>query len=111
MGAKFFPLLLLLMLATVHLHGQQPQVMNYQAVVRNASGQPLASGTPVSCKFLIHDGSAGGPVVFQEATTLTTNQFGLITHGIGSLADLSAVNWGLGEKWLQILIDPLGGNN
>jgi len=92
-------------------NAQAPQNMNYQAVVRDAQGAPLPSGTVVSVKFQIHDGSQSGNVVFTETTTATTNQFGLITLGIGAIGNLGAVNWASGAKYLQVLIDPAGGSN
>ena len=92
-------------------HAQAPQNMNYQAVVRDAQGAPLPSGTVVSVKFQIHDGSQSGNVVFTETTMATTNQFGLITLGIGAIGNLGAVNWASGAKYLQVLIDPAGGSN
>ena len=90
---------------------QAPQQFNYQAIVRNASGQPLSAGDTVSVKFEIHDGSVSGTVVYQEVVRLVTNQFGLITYAIGSGSSLSSVNWGAAAKYLQVLIDPAGGSN
>ncbi len=90
---------------------QAPQGINYQAVVRNAQGQPLAQGTVVSVRFQIHDANPNGQVVFQETTTATTNQFGLINYVLGSQANLSTVNWSTGDKYLQVQIDVNGGNN
>ncbi len=88
---------------------QAPQDMNYQAIVRNASGQVLPGGQTVSLRFQIHDGSPTGTVVFQEVASAVTNQFGLVTHIIGSGSNLATVNWGTGPKYLQIELDPAGG--
>ena len=90
---------------------QSPQKMNYQAIVRDALGNPLPGGTNVSVRFQIHDGSAGGAVVFQESNTAVTNQFGLITQIIGGTGNLASVNWGAGPKYLQVEIDVTGGSN
>jgi len=81
---------------------QSPQGMNYQAVVRNASGQPVAANTPVKLRFSIHDASPTGTVVFTETINDTANQFGLVTAKIGSNSNLSTINWGNGEKYLQV---------
>jgi len=94
----------------VTLFSQAPQVINYQAIVRNASGQPVTSGT-VSLKFIIHDDTATGNPVFAETHTASPNQFGLITVGIGSMGNLALVNWSSGAKFLQVELDPSGGNN
>jgi hypothetical protein len=101
----FFSLLLTLLMA------QSPELMNYQAIIRNSAGTPLPGGTPVGIKFQIHDGSASGTVVYQEDGTDTTNRFGLIIHAIGANASLATVQWGNGQKWLQVLVDPNGGTN
>ena len=90
---------------------QAPQGINYQAVVRNSQGQTLPSGVAVSMRFTIHDSTATGTPVFQETTTATTNQFGLVVHVIGSVNNLETVNWGRGEKFLQVEVDVNGGTN
>jgi hypothetical protein len=90
---------------------QTQQTLNYQAIVRDASGQPLAEGTQVAIKFQIHAGTIMGPVEFTETDHTVTNQFGLVTLLIGTNADLSKVNWSLNTKFLQVEIDPAGGEN
>jgi hypothetical protein len=92
-------------------NAQAPEGINYQAVVRDASGQPLAASTKVSLKFTIHDGSASGSPVFTEIDSARTNQFGLVTLVIGNVSSLTAVNWGSGAKFLQVELDPSGGSN
>lgn len=81
---------------------QSPQQINYQAVVRNNAGTPLANGTPVNLKFSIHDLTETGAVVFTETQSTTTNQFGLVNVEIGKLNNLAIVNWGAGAKYLQV---------
>ncbi len=109
---KLAPLLVILMSFWVSAtQAQAPNQVNYQAVVRDASGNPLVAGTHVSVRFQIHDLTASGTVVYLETTSAVTNQFGLITLAIGSQGDLSTVNWGGGAKYLQVSIDPAGGSN
>lgn len=92
---------------------QAPNSLNYQAVVRNSTGVVLANAN-VSLRFTIHDGSSAGATVYQETKTLTTNQFGLATHQIGSgtvvSGTIAGVAWGSGSKWLQVELDPAGGS-
>src|SRR5579862_2285992 len=90
---------------------QAPTQMNYQAIVRDATGNPLPANTNVTVRFQIHDQTPGGTVVFQETDLPATNQFGLINQVIGLTGNLAAVNWGSGPKYLQIEIDPTGGSN
>jgi hypothetical protein len=103
----FLSLILLVVLS----FGQAPQRLNYQAVVRNTNGQPLANGMHVSLRFTIHDISATGNSVFTEIQTDTTNQFGLVSVKIGAVSNLSTVNWSNGAKYLKVELDPMGGSN
>ena len=100
----------LLLLCTV-VFAQAPQLLNYQAVVRNASGQPVTTGN-VKLRFTIHDGSSTGPTVFTEVQTVVPNQFGLVTPSVGAVNNnLATVNWGGGAKHLQVEVDIAGGSN
>jgi len=90
---------------------QAPQKLNYQAVVRDASGKSVATGTVVSVQFIIHDGSANGTSVFTESTSATTSVDGLISLQIGSSGNLNTINWSNGDKFLEVKIDPAGGTN
>lgn len=101
----------MLMLSGVMLKAQAPQSFNYQAVVRNAQGNTLPGGTLVKLRFTIHDLTPTGTAVYQGTDTAVTNQFGLVTKAIGSTGNLSSVSWGSGAKYLQVELDPAGGNN
>ncbi|MBL0308746.1 MAG: collagen-like protein [Bacteroidetes bacterium] len=100
-----------LIIAGLVTQAQAPQLMNYQAIVRDASGLALAGNTTVSLRFQIHSDSATGPTVFQENGSSMTNQHGLITYSIGSNGNLAIVNWSNGSKYLQVWADPNGGSN
>jgi microcystin-dependent protein len=93
---------------------QAPQKINYQAVARNAAGAVLANQS-ITARFTIHDGSSSGQIVYQETENVVTNQFGLFTTAIGGgtviQGNFAAVNWGNGNKYLQVEIDPAGGTN
>ena len=93
------------------LSAQIPQQMNYQAVVRNASGLPVINNSNIKMRFTIRDGIPTGAVVFQEIATLSSNTFGLVTHAIGSSGNLAGVTWGSGAKYLQVETDVAGGTN
>lgn len=96
----------LAVLITLGLAAQTPQYINYQAVVRNAAGVPVASGTPVKFRFTILDGSATGTPVYTEVSNaLNSNPSGLVNTAIGVNSSLSSVNWGTGTKWLKVEVD------
>lgn len=90
---------------------QAPQQLNYQTVVRTSGGSPVGNNTPVSLRFTIHDGSAGGTTVFTEIHNTTSNQFGMVNVKIGSINNLSAVNWSNGAKFLQVEADVNNAGN
>ncbi len=101
---KILNTLFLTMLVVIAV-AQAPGKMNYQAVVRNASGQTVANGTAVKLRFTIHDGTAGGTTVYTEVISTTANQFGLVSTEIGTGGNLGVVNWGGGAKFLQVETD------
>jgi hypothetical protein len=92
-------------------NAQAPEAFNYQTVVRDAAGV-IIPDTPVSFKFSIREGSITGTVIYIETQATSTNQFGLATAQIGNGIALqgifSAINWGTGNKYLQIQLSVAG---
>jgi uncharacterized protein (TIGR02145 family) len=86
------------------LNAQAPALIPYQAIARNAAGEPLASST-INARFTIHDGTAAGASVWQELQTVTTTSLGLFTVQLGSSVSLSSVNWSNSAKFMQVEID------
>ncbi|HMQ77273.1 MAG TPA: tail fiber domain-containing protein [Flavobacteriales bacterium] len=88
---------------------QAPFSTNYQAVVRDALGEPLVS-TSVTVRFTVRTGSIGGTIAYRETHGLTTNAFGLITAGIGEgspvVGSYAAVGWSASDHYLQVEVDP-----
>jgi hypothetical protein len=84
--------------------------MTYQAVVRDAAGALINTGS-VSIKTSILQGSATGVTVQTETHTATTNTNGLASIQIGSINPLSVIDWSNGPYFLKTEIDPTGGSN
>lgn len=93
---------------------QAPQVINYQAVVRDAAGEIVKNKT-VNFRLSILDGGITGTPQYIETQSKTTNQFGLVTFGIGQgttvSGSMSAVTWASSSKFLKVELDIAGGNN
>jgi hypothetical protein len=94
---------------------QVPQGFNYQAVARNSAGV-LLSGTNLGVLLTVHQGSAGGTIVYSERQTPTTNQFGLFTVTVGQGTQISAgafnaIDWSMGNYWLEVGLDVSGGTS
>ena len=89
-----------------------PQGINYQAVARDNSGAALIS-TSITVRFSIHDITASGTTVYQETHAVTTNVYGLFTLKIGMgipvSGTFSAVNWGSGDKYLEVEVNDGSG--
>jgi uncharacterized protein (TIGR02145 family) len=98
--------LLLIVFTVLHLfvNAQAPALIPYQAIARNAAGEPLASST-LNARFTIHDGTATGTNVWQELQTVSTTALGLFTVQLGSSVPLTSVNWANGSKFMQVEID------
>jgi len=95
------------------LFAQAPQAIPYQAIARNASGTAIAS-TAVKVRFSIRDSIATGPVRYQETHTPTTSALGLFSVNVGAgtvvSGSFAGINWGKNAKFLQVELDPSGGN-
>jgi len=93
-------------------NAQGPQLINYQAIARDASGSIIVSH-PVGVQLTITDGSPTGATQYQETQTVTTNAFGLLNLQVGGgtviSGTMSAITWSSGTKYLLVGIDPAGG--
>ena len=110
---KIFQLFLLLFSSAVLL-AQAPEKINYQAVARDLSGNPLINQT-LSVTFEIRQGSSSGTSVYTETHTgINTNAFGLFTAEIGggtpSTGTFPGINWGNGLHYLYVEVNgnPMG---
>jgi hypothetical protein len=93
---------------------QAPQKFSYQAVARDATGNPLVN-TDISVRMNINNGMPLGPTIYSERHNVTTNQFGLFTLQIGAGTVISgtftSINWGSGDKYLATALDDDGSVN
>ena len=98
--------------AALNANGQTPQLINYQAVARDASGSILIN-TTIGIRLSVLDGATSGTIQYQETQSATTNSYGLFTLQVGNgtpvSGSMNAVTWGSGPKYLQVEADPAGG--
>ncbi len=110
---RYLPSLTIILFSVLTAFAQVPKGINYQGVARDNNGKPYASKS-ISVRIGILKNVAGGDVEYSETHTLQTNQFGLFTLVIGQgtkvTGDFALISWAVGTKWLQIEIDPAGGN-
>jgi hypothetical protein len=102
MKKKLYALALLLL--SITSFGQAPQLIPYQAIARDATGQALTNAS-INARFTIHGETATGANVWQEIQTVTTSALGLFNVQLGSNVSLATVNWGSGSNFMQVEID------
>ena len=106
--------ILFIIIAFNFLLGQAPNLMSYQAVIWDASGN-LVSEKMVSIKISILQGSVTGTSVYSETHRVQTNINGLVSLMIGggtnATGKISDINWGSGSYFLKTETDPTGGVN
>jgi hypothetical protein len=106
-------LIVSLFLISLISFAQAPELMSYQALVRNADGD-LIQEASVGIRISILQGSETGTEVYSETHTVNSNENGLVTLSIGSGStsdDFSAIDWGNGSYYIKSETDPTGGAN
>jgi uncharacterized protein (TIGR02145 family) len=106
---RIFNTLAALILA-VNILAQVPQLMSYQAVIRNGQGQ-LVANKQVGMKISILQTSISGTAVYTETQTPTTNVNGLVSIQIGGGIGFSSINWANGPYFIKTETDISGGTN
>ncbi|MCQ2263732.1 MAG: fibrobacter succinogenes major paralogous domain-containing protein [Bacteroidales bacterium] len=96
------------------IFAQAPQKFSYQAVVRDA-GNNLVASHAVGVRISILQGGVTGNAVYMESQTITTNANGLMTVVIGNgttlSGDIASIDWANGPYFLKTETDPNGGTN
>ncbi|MBS1624630.1 MAG: tail fiber domain-containing protein [Bacteroidetes bacterium] len=94
------------------IYAQVPQLLNYQGIARNGSGQPLANQA-LGLRITIQDGTP--TALYTETQTVTTNAYGLYTLQIGAgtpvTGSMTAINWLSGDRYALVEMDPAGGTS
>ncbi|MDF2192716.1 hypothetical protein [Paraflavitalea sp. CAU 1676] len=104
-------LFLIALLITTIAAAQTPQLINYQAVARNNSGQALANQT-IKIRISLNAADANSAMTFySETRTVTTNTLGLFNVQIGAsgasstYGNISNTEWTDGSKTRTIRVE------
>ena len=116
--SRFYATVVLMFLLLTGMVGyaQAPNLLNYQGVARNSVGNPLPNQA-MQLRLSIRNNSFAGPVLYSETRTIQTNLGGLFAVQIGSAGAISStgtiegLNWQVGNKFLQVEIDPKADNH
>ncbi len=86
-----------------------PQAMSYQAVIRDANGNPIPN-TPMKLKMSI---IASGNTIYREIHIKVSNAFGLVDAKVGmgqevQVGDFPTIDWGAANHVLQVEVSIKG---
>jgi hypothetical protein len=99
---------------TASAFSQAPNLISYQAVIRNSSNALVVSN-PVGIQISILQGSPTGTAVYVETQTTSTNANGLISIQIGGgtvvSGNFATINWANGTYFIETQTDPIGGTD
>ena len=111
---KKFTLISGMIFIVISLFAQPPQAFNYQAVVRNSSGEIIANQL-VGVRINIRNITVAGTIIYQESHSQSTNAFGLLNLKVGtgtpSIGTFSTIDWRNNAKFIEVLVDVTGGTN
>jgi hypothetical protein len=109
---KFYIILCIAIASLTQLQAQAPQGFNYQATVRNSSGD-LIVNTNVYFKFNVIQGSNTAVPIFTETHYVPTDDLGqvnlVIGQGTANTGAFSELDWSLGSYYLGIELDTGNG--
>ncbi|WP_430411149.1 hypothetical protein [Kordia sp.] len=106
-------LYILTLFITVTTFAQAPDLINYQAIIRNDQGN-LIQDSNIGMRVSILQTNATGTAVYTETHIASTNTNGLITIQIGGGStsdDFSTIDWSSGPYFIKTETDVLGGTN
>jgi uncharacterized protein (TIGR02145 family) len=110
---RFFTSMLALIMV-MWSFAQAPQMMSYQAVIRNANNG-LVVTSPIGMRISILKDSTAGQAVYVETQSAKTNSNGLVSLEIGSGTVVSGsfnlIDWANGPYFIMTETDTKGGTN
>jgi len=96
-------LFLILTISCLTIFAQTPNQFKYQAVLRNTDGTlMIEEDVTLVISILRSDLTTS---VFEETHSITTTSQGLVNLNIGSIEDLSTINWTIDEYFIEISVD------
>jgi len=111
---KNISILAIILFTTLTMHSQTPELMSYQAVVRDADSELLTDQT-VGIKISILEDTASGTPVYVETQSPSTNSNGLLSLQVGAgtvvSGDITTIDWANHDYFIKTETDPTGGEN
>ena len=106
--------IIFLTLVSILGYSQAPEAFNYQAVMRNASGDILTNAQ-IAVQISILQDSESGTAAYVERFNPTTNDYGLIALKLGKgtvqSGTFNTIDWGAHAHYIKIEVDPNNGTD
>ena len=103
-----------ILFTTLTMYCQTPELMSYQAVVRDADSE-LLTDQAVGMKISILEDTASGTPVYVETQNPSTNSNGLLSLQVGAgtvvSGDITTIDWANHDYFIKTETDPAGGEN
>ncbi|MCD4736703.1 MAG: hypothetical protein K8R53_11715, partial [Bacteroidales bacterium] len=102
-------LLVLIIISSLTGFAQTPDLINYQMIVRDSTGQIRSNEQMTVIASIIKDFLSNPEIVYQEEHDVTTNDYGLVNIKIGNgtiiSGEFGAIDWNNGDYYLQPAIN------
>jgi len=103
-------LLIFFIFITSYVSAQVPQTMNYQGILRNASGQAVSMKTiNVQVSITSDKNFSISNLLYSEKFTVLTNEFGTyaipIGYGKPITGTFGGIDWSTGKHWVFVEVD------
>jgi len=106
--------LAVILFTTLSMYCQTPELMSYQAVVRDADSE-LLTDQAVGMKISILEDTASGTPVYVETQNPSTNSNGLLSLQVGAgtnvSGDITTIDWANHDYFIRTETDPTGGGS
>jgi hypothetical protein len=106
--------LAIILFTSLSIYCQTPELMSYQAVVRDADSE-LLTDQAVGMKISILEDSSTGSPVYIETHNPSTNSNGLLSLQVGAgtvvSGDITTIDWANHDYFIKTETDPTGGEN
>ena len=101
---------LFLVVISLQASAQVPQAINYQGILRNASGQAVSMKTiNVQVSITSDKTFSISKLLYSERFTVITNEFGTYAISIGYgkpvTGTFSGIDWSTGKQWIFVEVD------
>ncbi|MBU8891425.1 MAG: hypothetical protein KOO66_01500 [Bacteroidales bacterium] len=112
MKSKVFLFAIYVFFSALAGYTQNPDLLNYQAVLRDAGGEIIANQS-VEVQISIIDIEAGGDAIFTESHLVTTSDYGHVNLVIGTGSPIFGVfadiDWTINDKYIGVTVDAGSG--